>query len=83
VKLEPMSAPAAAPPDRSVRSSRTATLLSTASDEAATALLPGLLTITLATSPIVLGIVEGLASAADGLARLGGGALSEDPGGAA
>jgi MFS family permease len=74
-----MSAPAVAPPDRTVRTSRTATLLSTASDEAATSLLPGLLTITLATSPIVLGIVEGLASAADGIARLAGGALSEDP----
>jgi MFS family permease len=74
-----MSAPAAAPPDRTVRTSRTATLLSTASDEAATSLMPGLLTITLATSPIVLGIVEGVASAADGIARLAGGALSEDP----
>jgi MFS family permease len=74
-----MSAPAVAPAARTVRAGRTATLLSTASDEAATALLPGLLTITLGTSPIVLGIVEGLASAADGIARLGGGALSEDP----
>jgi hypothetical protein len=74
-----MSAPAVAPPDRTVRSSRTATLLSTASDEAATSLMPGLLTVTLASSPIVLGVVEGLASAADGIARLGGGALSEDP----
>lgn len=74
-----MSAPAPTDRDRAVRTGRTATLLSTASDEAATALLPGLLTFTLAASPIVLGLVEGLASAADGIARLGGGALSEDP----
>jgi MFS family permease len=58
---------------------RTATLLSSASDEAATSLLPGLLSITLSASPVVLGAVEGVAGAVDGLARLGGGALAEDP----
>ena len=58
---------------------RTATLLSSASDEATTSLLPGLLSITLSASPLVLGVVEGVAGAVDGLARLGGGALAEDP----
>ncbi len=53
--------------------------MSTASDEGATSLLPALLAGTLGASPIALGVVEGLASAADGVARLGGGALSEDP----
>lgn len=62
-----------------VRAGRTATLLSTASDEAATSLMPAFLTGTLAASPIALGVIEGLASVADGVARLGGGALSENP----
>lgn len=57
---------------------RAASLLSSASDEAATSLLPGLLSITLSSSPVVLGVIEGVAAAADGLARLGGGALAED-----
>jgi MFS family permease len=61
------------------RAGRVGTLLSTASDEAATSLLPGLLTVTLGASPVALGIIEGLASATDGAARLAGGALSEDP----
>ena len=61
------------------RPARGATLLSTASDEASTSLLPALLSVTLGASPVALGVVEGLASAADGAARLGGGALSEDP----
>jgi MFS family permease len=74
-----MSAPAGGRANRTVRANRNATLLSTTSDEAARSLLPGLLTITLASSPIVLGVVEGLAGAADGIARIGGGALSEDP----
>jgi MFS family permease len=74
----PLRAPAAKP-RRGARAGRAATLLSTASDEAATSLLPALLAGTLGASPIALGVVEGLASAADGVARLGGGALSEDP----
>jgi hypothetical protein len=74
----PLRAPAATP-RRGGRAGRAATLLSTASDEAATSLLPALLAGTLGASPIALGVVEGLASAADGVARLGGGALSADP----
>ena len=61
------------------RAGRTATLLSTSSDEAATSLLPAFLSGTLGASPIALGVIEGLASGADGVARLGGGALAEDP----
>src|SRR3954453_12476967 len=61
------------------RAGRTATLLFTASDEPATSLMPALLTATLAASPVALGLVEGLASGADGLARLCGGALSAEP----
>ena len=77
-----VSATAAPPvpvPRRKFFAGRSATLLSTASDEASTSLLPALLSVTLGSSPIALGLVEGLASAADGVARLGGGALSEDP----
>ena len=58
---------------------RAATLLSTAGDEASTSLLPGFLAGTLGAAPIALGLIEGAASAADGVARLGGGALAEDP----
>ena len=61
------------------RANRNAALLSTTSDEAARSDVVDLLTITLASSPIVLGVVEGLAGAADGIARIGGAALSEDP----
>lgn len=75
-----MSAPASAPaPARTARAGRTATLLSTASDEGATALMPAFLAGTLAASPIALGVIEGLAAVGDGLARLAGGALSENP----
>ena len=77
-----VSATAAPPvpvPRRKFFAGRSATLLSTASDEASTSLLPALLSVTLGSSPIALGLVDGLASAADGVARLGGGALSEDP----
>jgi len=56
-----------------------ASQLSTASDEAATALLPAFVVGTLSASPLALGLIEGLANAADGVARLGGGALSENP----
>ncbi|WP_432947817.1 MFS transporter [Kribbella sp. CA-253562] len=61
------------------RASGIASHLSTASDEAATALLPAFVVGTLGASPLALGLVEGLANAADGVARLGGGALSENP----
>jgi len=56
-----------------------ASQLSTASDEAATALLPAFVVGTLSASPLALGLIEGLANAVDGVARLGGGALSENP----
>jgi MFS family permease len=72
-------APQPPPARRGRRAGRTATLLSTSSDEAATSLLPAFLSSTLGASPIALGVIEGLASAADGVARLGGGALAEDP----
>ena len=64
---------------RRSRASHAASHLSSASDEAATSLLPGLLSATLGASPLALGIIEGVASAVDGAARLGGGALSEEP----
>jgi YVTN family beta-propeller protein len=75
--------PPQTPDERAVRAkaraSRITTLLSTSGDEAATSLLPGFLAGTLGAAPLALGLVEGVASAADGVARLGGGALSEDP----
>lgn len=77
--VAPVTGSARRVPGGSVRAGRTATLLSTASDEGSTALLPALLVTTLGASPVALGIIEGLASATDGAARLGGGALSEDP----
>ncbi len=66
-------------PASTARAGRAATLLSTAGDEASTSLLPGFLAGTLGAAPIALGLIEGAASAADGVARLGGGALAEDP----
>ena len=66
-------------PGSTARAGRAATLLSTAGDEASTSLLPGFLAGTLGAAPIALGLIEGAASAADGVARLGGGALAEDP----
>lgn len=72
-----MNAPATAP--ARTGTARTATLCSTASDEAATALMPAFLAGTLAASPIALGVVEGLAALGDGAARLAGGALAENP----
>ena len=69
----------ARPPSTTARAGRAATLLSTAGDEASTSLLPGFLAGTLGAAPIALGVIEGVASAADGVARLGDGALAEDP----
>ena len=68
----------ARPRPSTARAGRAATLLSTAGDEASTSLLPGFLAGTLGAAPIALGLIEGVASAADGVARLGG-ALAEDP----
>ncbi|MGI8824973.1 MAG: MFS transporter [Chloroflexota bacterium] len=47
--------------------------------EIPTALLPGLLTVTLGAPAAALGLIEGLADGAAGLAKLGGGALADDP----
>ena len=45
-----------------------------------TSLLPGLLTSTLGAPAAALGLIEGIADGAAGLARFGGGALADDPG---
>lgn len=47
--------------------------------EIPTALLPSLLTSTLHGSASALGLIEGISDAAAGFARLGGGALADDP----
>jgi CRP-like cAMP-binding protein len=84
-RLLPTSGPPAAveqapsPRPSGRRASRTASLLSTAADEAVTSLLPGFVAGTLGASPLALGLMEGIASATDGAARLAGGALSENP----
>ena len=44
-----------------------------------TSLLPSLLTSTLGASASVLGVIEGVSDALAGVARLGGGALADDP----
>lgn len=48
--------------------------------EVPTALLPSLLTVTLHAPASALGLIEGISDAAAGVARLGGGALADDPG---
>ncbi len=45
-----------------------------------TALLPSLLTSTLGAPAVALGVIEGVADGLAGAARLGGGALADDPG---
>jgi MFS family permease len=56
-----------------------ASLLSDVGHEIPTALLPSLLTSTLGAPAAALGLIEGLADGAAGVARLGGGALADDP----
>lgn len=56
-----------------------ASLLSDAGHEIPTALLPSLLTSTLGAPAAVLGLIEGVSDGLAGLARLGGGALADDP----
>ena len=56
-----------------------ASFLSDAGHEVPTALLPSLLTSTLGATPLALGVIEGVSDALAGLARLGGGALADDP----
>ena len=56
-----------------------ASLLADAGHEIPTALLPAFLVSTLGAPAAALGLIEGLADGAAGLARLAGGALSDDP----
>lgn len=57
----------------------TASLLSDAGHEVPTSLLPSFLTATLGAPAAALGLIEGVADALAGVARLGGGALADDP----
>jgi MFS family permease len=63
-----------------VRGIGAASLLSDLGHEVATALLPRMLTSVLGASAAVLGVMEGIADGLAGIARLGGGALADDPG---
>ena len=56
-----------------------ASFLADLGHEIPTALLPSLLTITLGAPAAALGTIEGLADGLAGAARLGGGALADDP----
>lgn len=56
-----------------------ASLLADAGHEIPTALLPSLLTSTLHAPAAALGVIEGVADGLAGLARIGGGALADDP----
>ncbi len=57
----------------------TASLLADLGHEVPTALLPSLLTSTLHAPASALGVIEGIADGLAGVARLGGGALADDP----
>lgn len=57
----------------------TASLLADVGHEIPTALLPSLLTSTLGAPASALGLLEGVSDGLAGLARLGGGALADDP----
>lgn len=57
-----------------------ASLLADVGHEIPTALLPSLLTSTLGAPASALGLIEGVSDGLAGLARLGGGALADDPG---
>jgi MFS family permease len=63
-----------------VRGVGAASLLSDLGHEVPTALLPSLLTSTLGAPASALGLIEGVADGLAGAARLGGGALADDPG---
>ena len=62
-----------------VRAIGTASLLADLGHEVPTALLPSLLTSTLAAPAAALGVIEGVADGLAGAAKLGGGALADDP----
>ena len=57
-----------------------ASFLSDLGHEVPTSLLPSLLTSTLGAPASALGLIEGVSDALAGVARLGGGALADDPG---
>ncbi|CAN5485772.1 MFS transporter [soil metagenome] len=56
-----------------------ASFLADAGHEVPTALLPSFLTATLGAPAVALGLIEGVADGLAGVARLGGGALADDP----
>lgn len=62
-----------------VRGIGTASLLADLGHEVPSALLPSLLTTTLGAPASALGLIEGVADGLAGAARLGGGALADDP----
>lgn len=62
-----------------VRGIGTASLLADLGHEVPTALLPSLLISTLGAPAAALGVIEGVADGLAGVARLGGGALADDP----
>ncbi len=62
-----------------VRGIGTASLLADLGHEVPTALLPSLLTSTLHAPASALGVIEGISDGLAGAARLGGGALADDP----
>lgn len=63
-----------------VRGIGVASLLSDLGHEVPTSLLPSLLSTTLGAPASALGLIEGIADGLAGAARLGGGALADDPG---
>lgn len=62
-----------------VRGIGAASLLSDAGHEVPTSLLPSFLTATLGAPASALGLIEGVSDALSGAAKLGGGALADDP----
>ena len=64
---------------RGVRAVGAASFLSDLGHEVPTALLPSFLTSTLGAPAAALGLIEGFADGAGGIARLAGGALADDP----
>ena len=65
---------------RGVAGIGSASLLADVGHEVPTALLPSLLTTTLGAPASALGLIEGVSDGLAGIARFGGGALSDDPG---
>jgi MFS family permease len=66
--------------NRGVAGIGAASLLADVGHEVPTALLPSLLTSTLGAPASALGLIEGVSDGLAGVARLGGGALADDPG---